>query len=830
MKPIELSKVFPIQNIEKGFLINGNGDLTFGFSLMLPEVYSKSVTDYNIYMWDLAGMFSRVPAGTLIHKQDFYYLDSFKPLYDPSMTFARKHNLRHLDQRPVLRHYSNLFVTVSSDVSFSGTDRPNSFLSQLDFVFKRPFANYDKFMEKAEEVVTTIENTLKGIESLKAVRLSDKQLLGALVDYWNLSYNKPCLEPVGVSFQPWEIDPDLKIGTEYVGLLSLTEEGPFVETARNAKTVSGDSFDNGNSFSNSVRLPTSLSFPIGLGFPVNHIINTTFEVFDPEWLSVKLEIEKRKSNLLAGMGHSPSKNKNQEIDFFREAVAKGDVQPGRACVNMILHHEDKKVLNNYKSLAEGAFRNMNGSKVWKENFDTAYLFIASSPGNFKTNYRGFIATSQHAVNYMPWETHYKSDTGGILLLDYFGNPCLLDTWASEYITGARNGLVFGPTGTGKSVFINGLCDDNLYGGAHVIILDVGGSYKKLCEIHNGLYIDSKDREKLTFNIFICHQDKDGNYLYNLDDEGKISDDQINYVYSVLSYIWKAGEAITQSERAIFRDCIKCFYDHVNEHKIFPTLIEFTEYVNIFEREMDERDKVLFNARTIQVTLREYTSGQYRELLNSTSNIQIKDYRLIVIDVENIQKNNDILNIVSLIIIQLVMDKMAELDLATKKVFIIDEAIDFLKGGDMSDFIAGMYRKIRKKGGQVILATQDAAYLEEIPQMVSKSIVSNADIKILLNHKGKEATYPVLRNLLSFTDSDFDLLNSIENGPGYRGLFIKIGVMSRLFRTALSDEALAVYTTDANHLSAIEKEYKRLGNLGSAINQYVENKRLSTTKR
>lgn len=825
MKPVDFSKVLPIQNIEKGFLINGNGDITFGFSLMLPQVYSQNIDQYNEYMNDLTNLFCRLPAGTTIHKQDFYYQDIYKSEYKRDITYSRKHNLRFLDQKPVLRHYSNLYITISSNTYFNPTSGKNSFLSALDYVFKRPFADYTKQMATAEAVTTTVTNGLATIKELKIKRLNDKQLLGALVDYWNLSYDKPCLEPEGINLQPWEIENELKVGEQYVSILSLVNEGPFTETSKHAKTTGGEVYNNGNKYSNSVDLPTSMPFAIGLGFPVNHIINTCIEVFDTDWISTRLDIEKRKSNLLASMGHQLSVNKNKQIDLFVEELGTGKVTAARTTVNMIINHKEKKTLENYNSLAQSAFSNMNGSNVWIENFDTANLFIANTPGNAKTNYRGFISTVQHGLNYMPWETHYRSDASGLLLLDYFGNPTMVDTWSSPYLTGGRNMVIFGPTGTGKSVFINGLTDDMLDTGAHVITLDVGGSYKKLCALHDGLYIDSKERSKLTFNIFICNQDKDGKYLYNQDEDGEQSDHKINFVYSIISYIWKAKDPISQTEKSILRDCIKKFYEYINSTGIFPTLIEFNKYLETFSNDhLLGSDKQYFDVRSLTITLKEYVEGQYATLLNSTSNIQLKDYKYIVVDVKELQGNKDLLNIVSIVIIDLVLTKMASLDVAVRKLFLIDEALDFLMEGDMSDFIAGMYRKIRKAGGQIALATQDAGFLQDIPSLVQKSIVANADITVLLDHRSKKATYPILRNLLSFTDSDIQLLDSIENVFKSRGLFIKISTVSRLFRSCLSDEALASYTTDPKHLSIINKHYERLGNLGAAINQYVEDQR------
>lgn len=825
-KPFDLAKIFPIQSIENDVLVNGNGDLTIGYSLMLPEVYTLSIEKYNSLQESLVSLFSRLPAGTLIHKQDFFYLDNFNADYTTANQYTKKNQLRYVDQKPVLRHYSNLYFTVSSRTEFSVGGKKNSFTGLLDFVFKKPFKDLSRQLAEVKRIVTAVEPGLNAIMGLKAKRMDNNSLLSALHDLWNLSYDKPTLEADGKTLQPWEFEKELKIGDQYVQILSLVEEGNELWPAKkDVKTSDGNMYNNGNSYSNSINLPCSLTFPVGLGLPVNHILNTTIEILDYPWLSNHLEIEKRKYNFLATPGYKPAQRKVEEIEYFLEILSKGDLTPCRASVNVILHDKSFDRLENYVSLTETAFSNMNQSKVWKENFDCGNLFVCSTPGNMKNNYRGFISSVPQAINYFTKETHYKSDPAGNLFVDRFGNPCTVDMWDSPYITNNRNKLVFGPSGTGKSVLINGLVDESLYNGNHVILLDIGGSYRKNCSLNEGLYFDAADKTKLSFNIFLCEQDSEGNYLYNIDEDGQTSDDKINFVYSIIAYIWKGkNEHISKPEKVLLRSMISAFYEHINSKKIFPNLIEFYHFIPVYENTMDPRDKEFINLRSLQITLDSFVSGEYQYLLNSQTNIQLKDIPYIVFDVEAIQKNEDIRDIVSIILIELVIEKTAALPLNVRKSFIIDEAIDFLMGGDMADFIGGMFRKIRKKGGEVYLATQDASFLEECDDLVRKSIIQNTEIKILLDHRSVKATYKTLRELLSFTDSDIELLDSIENGPDYREFFIKINNVSRVFRNVLSPEALAVYTTTANDLAEIEALYNKYGHLGAAINQYVENKK------
>ena len=826
MKPVDLAKIFPIQSIEENCLINGNGDVTFGFHLILPEAYTMPMEAYEEMQESYRSLFSRLPAGTLIHKQDFYYLDKFKADYEDVSSFTKIHNLKYLDQRPVLRHYSNIYFTISSKMTFDVQGTNNSFTKLSDFIFKKPFKEINKQLIKVKEVLTNVEPGLNSIANVKAVLMDNKKLSTALFDLWNLTYGTPTTQTENKSLQPWEIDNEFKIADQYVKILTLKEEGFDVSTCKIPKTTDGGIYKNGNRYSNSIGVPTSFTFPIGLGLPLNHVLNTTIEILDYDFVSTNIDGETRKYNILAGGGYTPAKNKISEMASYVDVVSKGFYLPTRTSVNLILHNTNIEKLQEHCALATTAFSNMNGSNVWIENADTANLFVASTPGNMKNNYRGFLNTLQQALTYFPLETHYRSDLKGNLLVDRFGNPTMVDMWSSPYITTNRNKLIFGPSGTGKSFTINGLIDESLQQGNHMVVLDVGGSYKKNADMNVGsLYFDCSKREDLTFNIFLCPTDEKGKYLYDRDEDGNESDDIVNFVYSIIVLIWKGKkETITKQEQQLLRKCIKMFYVHINETKTFPTLIAFDEYIPVFENSMDERDKKYIDMRGVQVTLDSYVHGEYNKLLNSTSNIDINKYKYIVFDVAGIQKNEDIRDIVSIIIIQLVLNKLTYLPLGVRKSFIIDEAIDFLMSGDMSDFIAGMYRKIRKLNGEVYLATQDISFLIPCPELVLSSIVQNSSVKILLNHSEvKDRSYPLLKSLLSFTDADLEKLDSLGKGEGYREFLIKMGNTTRVFRGEVSKETNAVYTTDPSELDEIYGLYEKLGNMGSAINQFVENK-------
>ena len=70
-KSVDLGDVLPIQTITEDAIINGNGDITVGYRLFLPEVFTLSENDAQYIHERLEALFKMLPAGTVVHQQAF---------------------------------------------------------------------------------------------------------------------------------------------------------------------------------------------------------------------------------------------------------------------------------------------------------------------------------------------------------------------------------------------------------------------------------------------------------------------------------------------------------------------------------------------------------------------------------------------------------------------------------------------------------------------------------------------------------------------------------------------------------------------------------------
>ena len=363
-----------------------------------------------------------------------------------------------------------------------------------------------------------------------------------------------CLRP-DQNLPPLKVENGyLRIGGKFAGIVSMVNQGDQVFNSKKHRTLNSESFDRELKMENEINLNLGTVFPIGLGLPVNHIVNTIFTIQDREKIYFEYYLKTMAEGILAGFGYDPSIKKVQALRDFKDSVSNRDFTICKAAVNVIVVEEDLIRLQNSLRSTLTAFNNINDCHCWIENYETLCLFTGSSPGYGRGNYRTFDTVVEHATCYVPMETHYMSDIKGNLYMDRFGNPVIVDLWDSPHIQN-RNGLVEGGSGTGKSFWMNGLVDEDLNKGTHVIILDVGHSYRDLCMFNKGLYIDSSKRENLSFNIFLTGKNEQGQWVPD-------SDKKI-FIHSVLLTMWQGSQDVTMEVHSILKDMVDKFYDHVN---------------------------------------------------------------------------------------------------------------------------------------------------------------------------------------------------------------------------------------------------------------------------
>ena len=305
----------------------------------------------------------------------------------------------------------------------------------------------------------------------------------------------------------------------------------------------------------------------------------------------------------------------------------------------------------------------------------------------------------------------------------------------------RNKFVLGPSGSGKSFFMNHLVRQYYEQNSHIVLIDTGNSYQGLCELihrktkgEDGIYYTYTEEKPISFNPFFT-------------DDYKFSVEKKDSIKTLLLALWKGeDEKITKTESGELGSAVSAYIRRIQQNRdIAPSFDTFYEYMlNDYRKELAARDiKVSredFNIDNFLTTLRQYyKGGRYDFLLNSNENIDLLHKRFIVFEIDSIKDNAELFPVVTIIIMEAFINKLRRLK-GVRKMLICEEAWKALSSPSMSEYLKYMYKTVRKYFGEAIVVTQ------EVDDIISSPIVKEAIIDQLgtANPFGPEEVHEQVR--------------------------------------------------------------------------------------
>ncbi len=107
---IDLADVMPIQYIDENMAISATGDITVGYKLILPEVFTLSPEDANQIHGQLTGLLKLLPPLTVFHQQNFYYTSHYdKKEHSENYLMNEQYNM--FVGKEILQSYTNIYIT-----------------------------------------------------------------------------------------------------------------------------------------------------------------------------------------------------------------------------------------------------------------------------------------------------------------------------------------------------------------------------------------------------------------------------------------------------------------------------------------------------------------------------------------------------------------------------------------------------------------------------------------------------------------------------------------------------------------------------------------------
>ena len=105
-KAATLESKFPLLSVEHGCIISKDADVTVGFRVELPELYTVTSEEYEAIHSTWVKAMKVLPDYSIVHKQDIFIRETYQPDTDKEdMSFLSRSFERHFNERPYLNHY-----------------------------------------------------------------------------------------------------------------------------------------------------------------------------------------------------------------------------------------------------------------------------------------------------------------------------------------------------------------------------------------------------------------------------------------------------------------------------------------------------------------------------------------------------------------------------------------------------------------------------------------------------------------------------------------------------------------------------------------------------
>lgn len=306
----------------------------------------------------------------------------------------------------------------------------------------------------------------------------------------------------------------------------------------------------------------------------------------------KREIAKleKKKNRHASIPNPNNQIAVEDINDVLNEIARNGKQFVYAHYNLIVKTSADKNLQKVTNSLENLLARYS-MHLSKRAYNQLELFVASFPGNcFELNadYDRFLTLSEPALCLFYKEHQQKGDDTNLkcYYTDRQGVPMAVDVSGKEgkiRYTDNSNFFVLGPSGSGKSYFMNTVMRQYYEQDTDIVLVDTGDSYEGLCSYFEGIYITYSKEHPISMNPFkIEKTEYEQNFQAKKD-----------FLRNIIFLIFKGNGEPTKLEETI----------------INQTLIEyFEEYFTPFEGFTEEQRD---NMRHV-MELEDKRTGKYEE--------------------------------------------------------------------------------------------------------------------------------------------------------------------------------------------------------------------------
>ncbi len=495
----------------------------------------------------------------------------------------------------------------------------------------------------------------------------------------------------------------------------------------------------------------------------------------------------------------------KDLDGLVKRLHEGRTALARMVLAVGIERRDAEAARRASDRIAAVLGRTHGAAAWRERHVGAPAWLSTLPFGFDPERermlrREWSLPSDNLAHFLPLTGKWRGSSKPLsLFLNRDGDPVFLNPTEAN----VGHTVVAAQTGAGKSFLVNRILTDLLRVGARIFVIDIGGSYRRLCRLVGGRYteltmdnpivinplaVDRLDDETIGMLVRIvlrlAHGDEKP--ARRREDENQI-DKALRRAFQAKG--WSVGGK-RRGKEVLLRDLVRAM------------------------------DRVGGRARVLAERMYLYHGeGRYARFFDRPDEMDLSKERFAVFDLKGLEEYSDLQGALLLALMGKVARVMASLPPGVRKVLVSDEAWALLKDPASAAYFEAFSRTARKSNGMLVCISQ--SFLDWLDNPAGSVILLNSPTKIYLQHP-REALRKIAGEF-NFSREEENLVAGLGTIMGrYSEFFVSTPAGRGVMRYVPSPFEYWTFTTDPADLAVIERETAgRKGDMMQAIRACAE---------
>jgi len=390
-------------------------------------------------------------------------------------------------------------------------------------------------------------------------------------------------------------------------------------------------------------------------------------------------------------------------------------------------------------------------------------------------------TASALANAFPFtNSRFSHEYGVPIGVDFSsGHMNRYDAWHPDVAN--ANAVVIGTSGAGKSYLLKGMIARSAAFGVRHAIVDYEGEYTATVRALGGKSIRIDERSPYRMNPFELEEEEeklpDGTLRKFVDLKEKISEmerlvvsmaqlyttDQldgytISVVNDILQGMYEGHFGFTSDPESLYERKTNLERNRLGDRLVLRVKRpqpRFSDFYGLLEQRTQADQRL----EEILMRLRRFKEGGTEGMFDCYSNVELSDEPIIHFDLSSLSEKSLARKLGMQVTLEWVIEKFVKKSANVRKRVLMDEAQKMLESEDHAQFIEDVFRRIRKRGGSAVAASQDARKFVDNPH--GRAIVQNSATKVLMK-QDKNDKQSVM-DVFGIEPQEFDDMVGYSNG-------------------------------------------------------------------